>query len=99
MADIQAIANELGNITVLQVAELVKTLEEKWGVSAAAAAPVMMAAAGGAVRDLEGTPLPYGEAGLESPAFVAGGRPRSRARGPRWTSLPPTSKGEADPAA
>jgi large subunit ribosomal protein L7/L12 len=28
------------------VAELVKTLEEKWGVSAAAAAPVMMAAAG-----------------------------------------------------
>jgi len=28
------------------VAELVKTLEEKWGVSAAAAAPVMVAAAG-----------------------------------------------------
>jgi len=46
MADIQAIANDLGNLTVLQVAELVKTLEEKWGVSAAAAAPVMMAAAG-----------------------------------------------------
>jgi large subunit ribosomal protein L7/L12 len=48
MADIQAIANDLGNLTVLQVAELVKTLEEKWGVSAAAAAPVMAAAAGGA---------------------------------------------------
>ncbi len=48
MADIQAIANDLSNLTVLQVAELVKTLEEKWGVSAAAAAPVMMAAAGGA---------------------------------------------------
>jgi large subunit ribosomal protein L7/L12 len=48
MADIQAIANDLGNLTVLQVAELVKTLEEKWGVSAAAAAPVMMAAAGAA---------------------------------------------------
>src|SRR5512134_709780 len=48
MADIQAIANDLGNLTVLQVAELVKTLEEKWGVSAAAAAPVMVAAAGGA---------------------------------------------------
>ena len=46
MADIQAIANDLSNLTVLQVAELVKTLEEKWGVSAAAAAPVMMAAAG-----------------------------------------------------
>jgi large subunit ribosomal protein L7/L12 len=48
MADIQAIANDLSSLTVLQVAELVKTLEEKWGVSAAAAAPVMVAAAGGA---------------------------------------------------
>jgi large subunit ribosomal protein L7/L12 len=48
MADIQAIANDLSNLTVLQVAELVKLLEEKWGVSAAAAAPGMMAAAGGA---------------------------------------------------
>jgi large subunit ribosomal protein L7/L12 len=46
MADIQAIANDLGKLTVLQVAELVKTLEEKWGVSAAAAAPVVVAAAG-----------------------------------------------------
>jgi len=44
MADIQAIANDLSSLTVLQVAELVKTLEEKWGVSAAAAAPVMVAA-------------------------------------------------------
>jgi large subunit ribosomal protein L7/L12 len=47
MADIQAIANDLSNLTVLQVAELVKTLEEKWGVKAAAAAPVMVAAGGG----------------------------------------------------
>ena len=46
MADIQAIANQLSELSVMQVAELVKTLEEKWGVSAAAAAPVMMAAAG-----------------------------------------------------
>ncbi|MEO6401908.1 MAG: 50S ribosomal protein L7/L12, partial [Vicinamibacteria bacterium] len=37
MADIQAIATELSGLTVMQVAELVKTLEEKWGVSAAAA--------------------------------------------------------------
>ena len=43
MADIQTIANDLSSLTVMQVAELVKTLEEKWGVSAAAAAPVMMA--------------------------------------------------------
>ena len=44
MADIQAIADQLSDLTVMQVAELVKLLEEKWGVSAAAAAPVMVAA-------------------------------------------------------
>ncbi len=43
MADIQAIANDLSSLTVMQVAELVKLLEDKWGVSAAVAAPVMMA--------------------------------------------------------
>jgi large subunit ribosomal protein L7/L12 len=47
MADIQTIVNNLSELTVMQVAELVKALEEKWGVSAAAAAPVMVAAAGG----------------------------------------------------
>ena len=47
MADIQAIANQLSELTIMQAAELVKVLEEKWGVSAAAA-PVMVAAAGGA---------------------------------------------------
>ena len=45
MADIQTIADDLSGLTVMQVAELVKVLENKWGVSAAAA-PVMMAAAG-----------------------------------------------------
>jgi len=48
VADIQAIATELSGLSVMQVAELVKTLEEKWGVSAAAAAPVMMAGGAGA---------------------------------------------------
>jgi len=47
VADIQAIATELSGLSVMQVAELVKTLEEKWGVSAAAAAPVMVAGGGG----------------------------------------------------
>jgi large subunit ribosomal protein L7/L12 len=48
VADIQAIATELSGLSVMQVAELVKTLEEKWGVSAAAAAPVMVSGGGGA---------------------------------------------------
>ena len=47
MADIQAIAEQLSELTVMQVSELVQTLEKKWNVSAAAAAPMMMAAAGG----------------------------------------------------
>jgi len=43
MTDIEKIADELSNLTVLEAAELSKLLEEKWGVSAAA--PVAMAAA------------------------------------------------------
>jgi large subunit ribosomal protein L7/L12 len=45
MADINAIVQQLSGLTVLEVADLVKQLEEKWGVSAAA--PVAVAAAGG----------------------------------------------------
>jgi large subunit ribosomal protein L7/L12 len=37
MADIEKIAEELSNLTVLEAAELATLLEEKWGVSAAAA--------------------------------------------------------------
>lgn len=44
MADIAKIVEDLSGLTVLEVADLVKTLEEKWGVSAAA--PVAVAAAG-----------------------------------------------------
>jgi large subunit ribosomal protein L7/L12 len=44
MADISKLIDELSKLTVLEAAELVKALEEKWGVSAAA--PVAVAAAG-----------------------------------------------------
>ena len=46
MADINNIVEELSKLTVLEAAELVKALETKWGVTAAA--PVAVAAAGGA---------------------------------------------------
>jgi large subunit ribosomal protein L7/L12 len=46
MSDTNTIVDQLSNLTVLQIADLVKALEEKWGVSAAA--PVAVAAAGGA---------------------------------------------------
>jgi large subunit ribosomal protein L7/L12 len=40
MADLNAIVEQLSGLTVLQAAELVKQLEQKWGVSAAAAVAV-----------------------------------------------------------
>ena len=43
MADLAQIAEDLSSLTVLEAADLAKMLEEKWGVSGAAAAPVMMA--------------------------------------------------------
>ena len=45
MADLNQIVEQLSTLFVLEAAELVKKLEEKWGVSAAA--PVAMAAAAG----------------------------------------------------
>jgi large subunit ribosomal protein L7/L12 len=45
MADLNKIVEELSGLTILEVSELVKTLEEKWGVSAAA--PVAAAGGGG----------------------------------------------------
>ena len=45
MADINALVDQLSELTVLEAADLAKALEEKWGVSAAAA--VAVAAPGG----------------------------------------------------
>ena len=48
MADLSKIVEELSNLTVLEAAELSKLLEEKWGVSAAAAVAVAGPAAAAA---------------------------------------------------
>ena len=45
MADLDKLAKSLGELTVVEAAELVSKLEEEWGVSAAA--PVAVAAAAG----------------------------------------------------
>jgi len=52
MANIEKIVDELSNLTVMEAAELSKALEEKWGVSAAAA--VAVAAPGAATSDAGG---------------------------------------------
>jgi large subunit ribosomal protein L7/L12 len=48
MADLSKIVDQLSSLTVLEAAELAKLLEEKWGVSAAAAVAVAGPAAAAA---------------------------------------------------
>ena len=48
MADLNKIIDDLSSLTVVEAAELSKQLEEKWGVTAAAAVAPAPAAAGGA---------------------------------------------------
>src|SRR5437588_9799040 len=47
MADTNTLVEQLSGLTVLQIAELVKALEEKWGVSAATPVAAAAPAAGG----------------------------------------------------
>ena len=55
MAQLEKMMDEIKGMTVLELNELVKALEDEFGVSAAAAAPVMMAGAvpGGAAEQAE----------------------------------------------
>ena len=62
MANIEKIVDELSNLTVMEAAELSKALEEKWGVTAAAAVAV---AAPGATGADSGS----GDAGAEKTEF------------------------------
>jgi large subunit ribosomal protein L7/L12 len=63
MADLNAIVDQLSQLTVMEAASLVKQLEEKWGVSAAAA--VAAAPAGG------GAAAPAAEAKTEFTVVLA----------------------------
>lgn len=51
MADINKLVDDLSALTILEASELVKTLEEKWGVSAAA--PVAAAGPAGPAAPVE----------------------------------------------
>ena len=53
MADLAKLVDELSSLTVLEAADLAKLLEEKWGVSAAAAVAVAGPAAGPAAAAVE----------------------------------------------
>ena len=74
MSDITKIAEELGKLTVLEAAELVKQLEDEWGVSAAAPAAAMVAApagdAGGAAEEKTEFDVVLAEAGGNKIAVI-----------------------------
>lgn len=53
MADTNALVDQLSELTVLEVADLVKALEDKWGVSAAAPAAAAAAPAAGGEAEEE----------------------------------------------
>lgn len=56
MADLQKLSEELSSLTIMEAADLVKQLEEKWGVKAASGGGMMMAmapAAGGGAAAAE----------------------------------------------
>src|SRR6202521_6446580 len=53
MADLSKLVDELSGLTVLEAADLAKLLEEKWGVSAAAAVAVAAPAGGAAAAPVE----------------------------------------------
>jgi large subunit ribosomal protein L7/L12 len=55
MADLEKIAENLSELTVIEAAGLVKLLEDKWGVSAAAPVAVAAAGPGAAVVEEEQT--------------------------------------------
>ena len=53
MAELQKIVDDLSKLTVLEASELAKMLEEKWGVTAAAAVAVAAGPAGAAAAAVE----------------------------------------------
>ena len=94
MADLSKIVDDLSSLTVLEAAELAKLLEEKWGVSAAAAPvevkdefSVVLAAAGDkkinvikAVREITGLGLKEAKDLVEgAPKPVKEGAPKAEA--------------------
>ncbi|MCX8062276.1 MAG: 50S ribosomal protein L7/L12 [Anaerolineales bacterium] len=72
MADLEKLVEELSSLSVLEAAELVKKLEEKWGVSAAA--PVAVAAVGPATATA--APVPEEEEKTEFDVIIKDAGPK-----------------------
>ncbi len=72
MADLEKLVEELSSLSVLEAAEIVKKLEEKWGVSAAA--PVAVAAVGPAAA--AAAPVPEEEEKTEFDVIIKDAGPK-----------------------
>ena len=71
MADIEKMLEEIDKLTVIELSELVKGIEEKYGVSAAAvAAPVAGGAAAGAAEEKSSFDVVLKEAGANKIAVI-----------------------------
>ena len=57
MADMNSLIDALSNMTILEIVELTKALEDKWGVKAAAGVPMMMGAMPGAAAPAAAAPV------------------------------------------
>ena len=72
MADIAKLVDQLSELTVLEAADLAKALEEKWGVSAAAAVAAAPAAAGPAAPAAAAAAGPAAEEQTEFDVILTG---------------------------
>ncbi len=106
MADltIDQVKDYLGKLTVLELADLVKSLEEAWGVSAAAPVAMVAAAAGdgGAAAEAEQTEFDVVLISSGDKKIAVSRRPRSSSTACRRRSrrvcprrTPPTSRGRS----
>ena len=82
MADLQKIVDDLSSLTVLEAAELAKLLEEKWGVSAAAAVAVAAGPAAVALLPLRPRRRPSSRSFWPPPATRRSRSSRKSARSP-----------------
>ena len=89
MADIAKLVEDLSALSVLEAADLVKALEEKWGVSAAA--PVAVAAAGPAEPQAQAAALARHGVSREDPCSALKGETVSDSL-PATPKSPPTRR-------
>src|ERR1700680_1510919 len=98
MADLQKIVDDLSSLTVLEAAELAKLLEEKWGVSAAAAVAVAGPAAGAVQHQLPLKKRPSSRSFSPLPARRRSKSSRKSVPSPASASRKPRTSSKARPS-